>query len=91
MPGADERTWSRASLRSVADPCWRPRWLTPQPTVVHSPVTFDVGDDKHGDVVKRLLRRIKNWRALASRLDKLAVVLRGSVVVLAAIVDWLRW
>jgi len=32
---------------------------------------------------------MKYWRTLASRFDKLAVVLRGSVVG-AAIVDWLR-
>lgn len=31
---------------------------------------------------------MKNWRALASRYDKKALVYRGGVV-LAAIIDWL--
>jgi transposase len=53
------------------------------------PVSFDAEDYKHGNVVERLCTRMKNWRALASRFDKLAAVLRGSVV-LAVIVDWLR-
>ncbi|MBA3744265.1 MAG: IS5/IS1182 family transposase, partial [Sporichthya sp.] len=33
--------------------------------------------------------RVKNWRALASRYDKHAVIYRGAVV-LAAILDWLK-
>jgi hypothetical protein len=32
---------------------------------------------------------IKNWRGVASRYDKLAVVFGGSAI-LSAIVDWLR-
>ncbi len=53
------------------------------------PVSFDAEDYKHRNVVGRFFNRMKNWRGLASRYDKLAVVFRGSVV-LAAIVDWLR-
>ena len=53
------------------------------------PVSFDAEDCKHGNVLERFFNRMKNWRGLASRYDKLAVVFRGSVV-LAAIVDWLR-
>jgi transposase len=52
-------------------------------------VSFDAEDYKHRNVVERFFNRMKNWRGLASRYDKLAVVFRGSVV-LAAIVDWLR-
>ncbi len=51
------------------------------------PVRFDAEDYKHGNVVERFFNRMKNWRGLASRYGKLAVVFR---VVLAAIVDWLR-
>jgi transposase len=51
-------------------------------------VSFDAVDYKHRNVVERFYSRMKNWRGLASRYDKLAVVLRGSIV-LAAIVDWL--
>jgi putative transposase len=53
------------------------------------PVSYDVEDYKGRNVVERFFNRMKNWRGLASRYDKLAVVFRGSVV-LAAIVDWLR-
>jgi transposase len=53
------------------------------------PVTLDVEDYKGRNVVERFFNRLKNWRGLASRYDKLAVVFRGSVI-LAAIVDWLR-
>ena len=52
-------------------------------------VRFDAEGYKHGIVVERFFNRMKNWRGLASRYDKLAVVLHGSVV-LAATVDWLR-
>ena len=40
------------------------------------------------DVVERFFNRMKNWRGLASRYDKHALVYRGGVV-LAAILDWL--
>jgi transposase len=53
------------------------------------PVTLDAEDYKGRNVVERFFNRMKNWRGLASRYDKLAVVFRGSVI-LAAIVDWLR-
>jgi len=33
---------------------------------------------------------MKNWRGLASRYDKHALAYRGSMVLLAAILDWLR-
>lgn len=53
------------------------------------PVDLDVEDYKQRNVVERFFNRMKNWRGLASRYDKLATVFRGSVI-LAAIVDWLR-
>ncbi len=52
------------------------------------PVSLDVEDYKGRNVVERFFNRMKNWRGLASRFDKLAIVFRGSVI-LAAIVDWL--
>lgn len=51
------------------------------------PVGLDVEDYKQRNVVERY--RLKTWRGIASRYDKLAAVLRGSII-LAAIVDWLR-
>ena len=53
------------------------------------PVGYDVEDYKQRNVVERFFNRMKNWRGLASRYDKHAVVYRGGVV-LAAILDWLR-
>lgn len=52
------------------------------------PVGYDVEDYKKRNVVERFFNRMKNWRGLASRYDKHAVVYRGGVV-LAAILDWL--
>lgn len=53
------------------------------------PVGLDVEDYKQRNVVERFFNRLKNWRGIASRYDKLAIVFRGSVI-LAAIIDWLR-
>lgn len=53
------------------------------------PIFYDAEDYKGRNVVERFFNRMKNWRGLASRYDKHALVFRGSVV-LAAILDWLR-
>lgn len=52
------------------------------------PVGYDVEAYKGRNVVERFFNRMKNWRGLASRYDKHALVYRGGVV-LAAILDWL--
>jgi transposase len=52
------------------------------------PVAFDAGDYKNRNVVERAFNHMKNWRGLATRYDKHAVVDRGGVV-LAAIMLWL--
>ena len=52
------------------------------------PVSFDAHDYKNRNVVERAFNHFKNWRGLASRYDKHALVYRGGVV-LAAIVLWL--
>jgi hypothetical protein len=50
--------------------------------------SFDAHDYKNRNVVERVFNHFKNWRGLASRYDKYALVYRGGVV-LAAIVLWL--
>lgn len=50
------------------------------------PVSYDVEDYKNRNVVERFFNRMKNWRALASRYDKKALIYRGGVV-LAAILS----
>lgn len=52
------------------------------------PVQFDAGDYKNRNVVERAFNHFKNWRGLATRYDKHALVYRGGVV-LAAILLWL--
>lgn len=53
------------------------------------PVTYDKGLYKQRNVVERSFNLLKQWRALATRYDKLAVVYRAGEV-LAAIITWLR-
>jgi len=53
------------------------------------PVTYDTDLYKRRNTVERAFNRMKHWRALATRYDKLALVYRGGVV-LAAILTWLK-
>ncbi len=53
------------------------------------PVSLDAADYKNRNVVERCFNQLKNWRGLATRYDKHALVFRGGVV-LAAILLWLR-
>jgi len=52
------------------------------------PVAFDAQDYKNRNVVERAFNHLKNWRGLATRYDKHALVYRGGVV-LASILLWL--
>jgi len=51
-------------------------------------VAFDATDYKNRNVVERAFNHLKNWRGLATRYDKHALVYRGGVV-LASILLWL--
>ncbi len=53
------------------------------------PVNFDAEDYKGRNVVERTFNQFKNWRGLATRYDKHALVFRGGLV-LAAILLWLK-
>jgi transposase len=53
------------------------------------PVSYDLEDYKQRNVIERAFNRLKQWRGLATRYDKYAVVYRGGVV-LASILLWLR-
>ena len=52
------------------------------------PVGFDAEDYKNRNVVERAFNILKNWRGLATRYDKHALIYRGGMV-LASIVLWL--
>lgn len=53
------------------------------------PPGFDSDTYKQRNTIERSFSRVKQWRGLATRYDKLAVVYRGGVV-LRAITIWLR-
>lgn len=53
------------------------------------PPAFDPAIYKGRNVVERAFNRIKDWRGLATRYDKLAITYRGGVV-LRAITLWLN-
>jgi putative transposase len=52
------------------------------------PPAFDTADYKGRNVIERGFNNTKQWRGLATRYDKLAIVYRGAVV-LRAITLWL--
>ena len=53
------------------------------------PVEFDAEAYKGRNVVERSFNRLKDWRGLATRYDKHALIYRGGMV-LASIVLWLK-
>ncbi len=53
------------------------------------PVSYDIEAYKGRNVVERSFNALKQWRGLATRYDKLAVIYRGGAV-LAAVLTWLR-
>jgi len=54
------------------------------------PPAFDAEDYKGRNVIERGFNNLKQWRGLATRYDKLAVVYRGAAV-LRAITIWLPY
>lgn len=53
------------------------------------PINFDAEAYKGRNVVERSFNKLKNWRGLATRYDKHALIYRGGMT-LAAIVLWLK-
>ncbi len=53
------------------------------------PVSYDKLAYRGRNVVERAFNQLKNWRGIATRYDKQAIVFRGAVV-LASILLWLR-
>ena len=45
------------------------------------PVSFDAGTYRGRNVIERSYNQLKQWRGLATRYDKLAVVFRGGAIV----------
>jgi transposase len=72
--GTRERS-ARSRLSAVYAECGRP-------------VAVDTEDYKNRNVVERAFNHLKNWRGIATRYDKHALIYRGEVV-LASILLWL--
>ena len=53
------------------------------------PPTFDAGAYKGRNVIERAFAHIKQWRGLATRYDKHAIIYRAGLI-LASIMLWLR-
>ena len=53
------------------------------------PVTYDSAAYRGRNVIERAFNQLKNWRGLASRYDKHAVVYRGALVLASALL-WLK-
>ena len=53
------------------------------------PVGYDAEDYKNRNVIERAFNQLKNWRGIATRYDKHALVYRGGLV-LGAVILWLR-
>jgi len=54
------------------------------------PPAFDAAAYKQRNVVERCFNQLKQWRDLATRYAKRAVIYRASLVLIAAIIIWLR-
>lgn len=52
------------------------------------PVSFDADTYRNRNVVERSYNQFKQWRGLATRYDKLAVIFRGGAI-LRSIIIWL--
>ena len=53
------------------------------------PVSYDRADYRGRNVIERSFCHLKQWRALATRYDKLAITYRAAVTI-SAILTWLR-
>ena len=53
------------------------------------PVALDAADYKHRNVIERQYCHLKQWRGLATRYDKHAIVYRAAVI-LHAVIAWTR-
>ena len=53
------------------------------------PVSYDTEMYKDRNVIERSYEKFKQWRGLATRYDKLAVIFRGGAI-LRSIIMWLR-
>jgi len=80
---------SRGIKTVIPEPSDQIRNRQPRGSRGGRPPTFDSELYKARNVVERSFNTVKQWRALATRYDKLAIVYRGAAV-LRAITIWLK-
>lgn len=80
---------SRAIKTTIAQPADQAASRKRRGRAGGRPPAFDAEIYKGRNVVERSFNRIKDWRGLATRYDKLAITYRGGVV-LRAITLWLH-
>ncbi len=79
---------TRAIKATIAEPSDQAGHCKNRGAAGGRPPAFDTAAYKGRNVVERLYNRVKDWRGLATRYDKLALAYRGGVV-LSAITPWL--
>jgi len=80
---------SRGVKTVIPEPCDQIRNRKRRGSRGGRPPAFDAELYKGRNVVERSFNTVKQWRALATRYDKLAIVYRGAAV-LRAITTWLK-
>lgn len=63
--------------------------ISPMPNRTHKP-DFDVESYKQRDLIARTFCRIKDWRAIATRYDKIARNVLTGLCLTAAVTFWIR-
>jgi len=80
---------SRNITTVIPEPCDQIRTRKRRGSTGGRPPTFDAKAYRGRNVVQRSFNTVKQWRALATRYDKLTIVYRGAAV-LRAITIWLK-
>ena len=62
--------------------------IPPNPTRKH-PDRYNKSAYKGRNVIERMFRRLKNWKRIATRYDRLAVNYLAAIVLVATVTQWL--
>ena len=62
--------------------------VIPSTATRHTPYPLDRRAYRRRNVVERLICRLKNWRRLATRYDRLAANFLSAIALVAAVTEW---
>lgn len=62
--------------------------VIPSTATRHTPYPLDRRAYRRRNVVERLIRRLTNWRRIATRYDRLAANFLSAVALAAAVTEW---